>query len=61
MEDDGGIFNIDISSSEDGATNTKTSREFQSEADFQAVKTAWRPKIESGEVKNFNHHFKKKV
>jgi len=52
MEDeDGGLFNIEISS-EDEAENEseKVPRDFQSEEDFQRQRAQWKPKIEVGEL-----------
>jgi len=47
-----GLFNISISDSEDGEDGTpgKAPRNSQSEAAFAEVKTAYRTKIENGEI-----------
>ena len=51
MEDeDGGLFNIEVSSEDEAVKDEKVPRDFQSEEDFQRVKTEWKPKIETGEV-----------
>jgi hypothetical protein len=50
MEDDGGLFNIELSSSDESSDLPKTPRDYQSEADFQKVKSEWTPKVEKGEV-----------
>ena len=52
MEDeDGGLFNIEVSSADESANeNAKVPRDFQSEEDFQRQRVAWRPKVETGEV-----------
>lgn len=46
------LFNIHVSSDESANedTRTKVPRDFQSEADFQAVLRSYRPKVEIGEV-----------
>ncbi|RDL38069.1 Uncharacterized protein BP5553_05502 [Venustampulla echinocandica] len=50
-DEDGGLFNIHISSSDESADESpKVPRDFQSEKDFQQQKAAWRPKIEPGET-----------
>lgn len=50
-DEDGGLFNIQISSSDESADEApKAPRDFQSEKDFQQQKAAWRPKMEPGEV-----------
>jgi hypothetical protein len=51
MEDDGGIFNIDIVSSDEGAKVQKVPRDFQSEEDFNTVKKTWKPKVEGDNVR----------
>lgn len=53
--DDGGLFGISLDSSDESSTETQESekklpRDFQSEEDFQTVKTTYRPKVEIGEV-----------
>ena len=48
--DDSGLLNIALSSSEDEEAVDTQARDYQSEADFQRVKAQWKPKIESGEV-----------
>ena len=54
MEDeDGGLFNIEVSSEDEAVKEEKVSRDFQSEDDFQRQKAEWKPKIEVGEVKFF--------
>ena len=50
MDDDSGLFNIDVDSSASEPEPEKVPRDFQSEEDFQAVKAQWRPKVETGEV-----------
>jgi len=46
MEDeDGGLFNIEVSSE-----NEKVPRDFQSEEDFQRQRREWKVKVEKGEV-----------
>jgi len=48
--DDSGLLNIALSSSEDEEAVDTQARDYQSEADFQRVKAQWKPKIESGEI-----------
>jgi hypothetical protein len=50
MADDGGLFNIEISSSDESTTPPKALRDYQSEANFQLQKAEWKPKIEQGQV-----------
>lgn len=63
-EVDSGLFNINLSDSEDGETGQTTSttatnsgaardRKGQTEAAFQTVKTSYRAKIENGDVSLF--------
>ena len=52
---DSGLFNIALSDSEESSSTPKEAKSraektAQSEADFQAVKATYRPKIENGEV-----------
>lgn len=50
-DDDGGLFNIEVSSEEVSVTEPeKLPRDFQSEQDFQRQRAEWKPKIENGEV-----------
>jgi hypothetical protein len=51
MEDEnGGLFNIEVSSADESTNEEKVPRDFQSEEDFQRQRAAWRPKVENGEV-----------
>jgi hypothetical protein len=50
MEDDGGLFSIDPSSSDESTKAEKLPRDFQSEENFNTVKREWKPKAEGGEV-----------
>ena len=51
MEDeDGGLFNIEVSSDESVNDAEKVPRDFQSQEDFQRQRRGWRPKVERGEV-----------
>lgn len=59
---DSGLFNITLSDSEDGDSGQATSgdtngaardRTGQTESEFQAVKTSYRPKVDNGEVSCF--------
>ena len=51
MEDeDGGLFNIEVSSDESVHGSEKIPRDFQSEEDFQRQRNAWKPKVEKGEA-----------
>ena len=51
MEDeDGGLFNIEVSSDESVNEVEKVPRDFQSEEDFQRQRREWKPKVERGEV-----------
>lgn len=52
MEDEnGGLFNIEVSSEVEAETESeKVPRDFQSEEDFQRQRAEWKPKIEAGEV-----------
>jgi len=51
MEDEnGGLFNIEISSDESVNEVEKVPRDFQSEEDFQKQKRNWKVKTEKGEV-----------
>lgn len=55
---DSGLFNIALSDSEDETGNPATTtaprdRTGQSEEAFQAVKSAYRPKLDDGEVRYF--------
>lgn len=52
---DSGLFNIALSDSEgeDAATETTRDRTGQTEEDFQAVKRAYRPKVDNGDVSVF--------
>lgn len=49
---DSGLFNIALSDSEgeDATTETTRDRTGQTEEEYQAVKRAYRPKIDNGEV-----------
>ncbi len=49
-DEDGGLFNIEFSSSDESTKTVKVPRDFQSEEDFQTVRREWKPKIEVGEV-----------
>lgn len=51
MEDDGGLFNIEVSSADESAVEPKVPRDHQSESEFQKQKRQWRPKVEKGEVR----------
>jgi hypothetical protein len=51
-DDDGGLFNIEVSSGDEaGNESEKVPRDFQSEEDFQRQRAEWKPKVEAGEVK----------
>ena len=52
MEDeDGGLFNIEVSSDEEAVKKSeKLPRDFQSEENFQRQRTEYKPKVEVGEV-----------
>ena len=51
MEDeDGGLFNIEVSSNESVNESEKVPRDFQSEEDFQRQRKGWKPRIEKGEA-----------
>lgn len=51
MEDEnGGLFDINFSSSDESTKPSKLPRDFQSEADFQKVKAGYKAKVEVGEV-----------
>lgn len=51
MEDeDGGLFNIEVSSDESVNESEKVPRDFQSEEDFQKQRREWKVKVEKGEV-----------
>jgi hypothetical protein len=50
MEDDDGLFNIEVSSLDESTATPKAARGHQSEVEFQKQKREWRPKIEDGEV-----------
>jgi len=50
MEDDGGLLNIEISSSDEATAPPKPSRDHQSEENFRQQKASWSPKIENGQV-----------
>lgn len=52
MEDeDGGLFNIEVSSDDEGVNESeKVPRDFQSEEGFQRQRAEWKPKIEIGEL-----------
>lgn len=62
---DSGLFSINLSDSEDGDAGASgcgsggaaaRDRKGQTEAEYQAVKATYRPKVENGEVKKaFNH------
>lgn len=49
-DEDGGLFNIDVSSDESTKESDKLPRDFQSEEDFQRQRAEWKPRIEVGEV-----------
>jgi hypothetical protein len=50
-DDDGGLFNIELSSSDESVdVKEKVPRDFQSEDDFERQRKEWKPKIEAGEV-----------
>ncbi|KUJ11999.1 uncharacterized protein LY89DRAFT_738625 [Mollisia scopiformis] len=48
----GGLFSITLSSSDSDTspTSPKLPRDFQSEADFQAILKTWKPKVETGDL-----------
>lgn len=51
MEDeDGGLFNIEVSSDESVNEAKQVPRDFQSEEDFQRQRREWKPKVERGEI-----------
>jgi hypothetical protein len=50
MEDDGGLFNIEISFSDEAVAPQKPSRDHQSEENFRQQRASWKPKIENGKV-----------
>ena len=52
MEEDenGGLFNIEVSSDEEDREE-KVPRDFQSEEDFQRVRAEYKPKVEVGDVR----------
>ena len=50
MEDDGGLLNIEIGSSDEATALPKPSRDHQSEENFRQQKVSWKPKIENGQV-----------
>jgi len=50
-DDDGGLFNIELSSSDESVdVKEKAPRDFQSEDDFERQRKEWKPKIEAGEL-----------
>ena len=49
-DDDGGLFNIEVSFDECMNDSDKVPRDFQSEEDFQRQKKEWKPKVERGEA-----------
>ena len=54
MEDeDGGLFNIEVSSDESVNESEKVPRDFQSEQDYQRQRAEWKVKVEKGEVSNW--------
>ena len=56
MEDeDGGLFNIEVSSDESVNESVKVPRDFQSEEDFQRQRKEWKVKTEKGEVCKVHH------
>jgi len=57
MDDENGLFNIEIDSSSESAPEIeKVPRDFQSEEDFQIVKNTYQPKVETGEVSTRYFH-----
>ncbi len=50
MEDDGGLLNIEINSSDEATAPPKPSRDHQSQENFRLQKASWTPKIEKGQV-----------
>lgn len=52
--EDGGLFNIQVSDAEDTAAERKARRTGQTEDDFQAVRRTYVAKVENGEVR-FQH------
>jgi len=50
MEDDDGLLNIEINSSDEVTASPKPSRDYQSEENFRRQKASWKPKIEYGQV-----------
>jgi hypothetical protein len=52
-DDDGGLFNIEVSSDESVNDSEKIPRDFQSEEDFQRQRKEWKPKDERGEASTF--------
>jgi hypothetical protein len=49
-DEDGGLFNIEVSSDESVNESEKVPRDFQSEEDFQRQRKEWKPKIEKGDA-----------
>jgi hypothetical protein len=50
MEDEEGLFNIEISFSDEATVPPKPLRDHQSQENFRQQKASWKPKIENGEV-----------
>jgi hypothetical protein len=48
--EDGGLFNIEVSSDEYVSPSERIPRDFQSEEDFERQRRGWEVKIEKGEV-----------
>ncbi|ROT35494.1 hypothetical protein SODALDRAFT_328859 [Sodiomyces alkalinus F11] len=48
--EDGGLFCIAVSDSEDDSQANKKPRDGQTEEEFQAVRKSYQPKIENGEI-----------
>lgn len=53
MEDEAGLFNIEVGSNESVNKVEKVPRDFQSEEDFQRQRREWKPKNEVGDVSLF--------
>lgn len=52
-QEDNGLFNIQVSDTEDSAAEKKAKRTGQTEEEFQAVHKTYVCKIENGEVSTF--------
>lgn len=49
-DEDGGLFNIEVSSDESVNEPEKVPRDFQSEEDYQRQRREWKVTVEEGEV-----------